>query len=74
MKKLIGILLIPIIFVLGVGEFIAIVDPKGTKMADDSDPFGPPPPWWVHAVYTAVILSLRWTSYWLLTSRNKPNP
>jgi len=24
-------------------SFIAIIDPVGTKMADDNDPFGPPP-------------------------------
>jgi hypothetical protein len=44
--------------VLLVLEVIALIDPVGTKMADDNDPFGPPPPWYVHAAWFGVIAVL----------------
>jgi hypothetical protein len=37
---------------------IAVLDPVGTKLADDNDPFGPPPPRWQGAVATIVGLGV----------------
>ncbi|MFN7944028.1 MAG: hypothetical protein U0Z53_01530 [Blastocatellia bacterium] len=36
-------------------ELLALIDPVGTKMSDDGDPFGPPPGWQQHAIYLTVI-------------------
>jgi hypothetical protein len=45
------------LLVLGVG-IIGIVDPTGSKQADDGDPFGEPPSRWWSATLTAVGLVL----------------
>jgi hypothetical protein len=37
---------------------IAVIDPVGTKAADDSDPFGAPPPRWQSAAFTVAGLGL----------------
>jgi len=44
------------VILLGPGV-VALIDPVGTKMADDADPFGPPSPWYVHAAAFAVVAS-----------------
>jgi hypothetical protein len=38
-----GLGLILFSFLAGALSVVAIIDPAGTKMADDNDPFGPPP-------------------------------
>lgn len=38
-------------------EIVALLDPVGTKMADDSDPFGNPHiPWQQHAAFIIFVL------------------
>jgi ABC-type Fe3+ transport system permease subunit len=37
---------------------IAVLDPVGTKAADDSDPFGAQPPRWESAAFTVAGLLL----------------
>lgn len=55
-RRVLGFALLGIAALLLVFEVIAIVDPVGTKMADDNDPFGNPyKPWWVHAAWLAII-------------------
>lgn len=52
-----ALLLFLVAGVLGVGELLALVDPAGTKMADDGEPFGVPySPWYQHA--TLVLLAV----------------
>ncbi len=42
---------------IGFLELIAIIDPVGTKMSDDSDPFGDPTiSIWQHIVFTIISL------------------
>jgi hypothetical protein len=44
--------------VLGLAEALTILDPVGTKMADDGDPFGrSTTPWAHHAGLAAAILA-----------------
>jgi hypothetical protein len=57
--------------VLTVIEVIAILDPVGTKMADDGNPFGPVAPWWVHVFWAVVIFGCFLFSFRLLR-RGKP--
>ena len=58
MRIVIAILLLLFAGLLGIGELIAIVDPVGTKMADDGDPFGNPHvPWYQHAVFVLVVIA-----------------
>lgn len=45
-------------FVVALVGVIAVVDPAGTKAADDSDPFGTPPSRWVSAAFTVAGLAL----------------
>jgi chromate transport protein ChrA len=58
-RGLVGLGLLGIASLLLVFELIALADPVGTKLADDGDPYGNPyQPWWVHALWFAVIALL----------------
>jgi hypothetical protein len=53
-------------------EIIALIDPVGTKMADDSDPFGDPyQPWYVHALTLAFSFGCFFIGYLFAKSSNK---
>lgn len=53
-------------------EFLAIVDPAGTKMADDLDAFGDPyVPWTHHVPFLVAILGLVAGAVVLLRHRKK---
>ncbi len=53
-----AILLLLVAGLLGVVQLIAVVDPVGTKMADDGDPFGNPhAPWYLHGIFTLLIIA-----------------
>jgi len=54
-------------------ELLALIDPVGTKMSDDGDPFGPPPGWKHHAVSLTVIACLFLLGFTLL-KRKMPQP
>lgn len=57
---------------IGLLELIAIIDPVGTKMADDSDPFGNPHiPLYVHAFYIVFVLACFGFSFWLFHRADK---
>jgi hypothetical protein len=57
--------------VLGV-EVIGLVDPVGSKMADDGDPFGDPyRPWYFHASYFAFVIGCFVVAYFIAKSANK---
>ncbi len=50
MRKLAASILLAIAGILALFESIALIDPVGTKMADDLDPFGDPNmAWYQHA-------------------------
>ncbi len=67
-----GIFLFGIGVLLGLLELIAIIDPVGTKMADDSDPFGDPHiPWYVHTIYILITISCFFLSWLLFRSIEK---
>ena len=57
-----------IAFGLTVSEVIAILDPRGTKLSDDGDPFGPSISIWQHCVYIAIIFVLYWFAYRIVVS------
>jgi len=58
-RRVVGFGLLAIAALLLVFELLALADPVGTKMADDGDPFGNPyQPWWVHAVWFAIVALL----------------
>lgn len=56
MRTTFAILLALVGVALTVIEAVAVLDPSGTKMADDGNPFGSVAPWWVHLLWVAVIL------------------
>ena len=58
MRTFIGFALLGLAVFLLLFEVIALVDPVGTKMADDSDPFGPASRWYVHVAWFAAIAVL----------------
>ncbi len=49
-------------------EFFDLIDPSGSKMADDNDPFGPPHivTWRELAVVVPIIISFTWIAYRLV--------
>ena len=61
---------------LGILEFIALIDPSGTKMSDDADPFGAPIPWSAHALSITFIILLVFSAFALLrhSKHQKLNP
>ena len=58
MRIIIAIILLLSAGLLSIIELIDIVDPVGSKMADDGDPFGNPHvPWYQHAVFIIIIIA-----------------
>jgi hypothetical protein len=58
-RRILGFGLLGIAALLLVLELMALADPVGTKLADDSDPFGDPhQPWWFHALWFAIVALL----------------
>ena len=51
---------------VGVG-IIGIIDPVGTKMSDDGDPFGVPPPFSEALVMTCVFALVFIVGIWLVS-------
>jgi hypothetical protein len=58
-RRVVGLGLIGIAALLLALELMALADPVGTKMSDDGDPFGNPhKPWWVDALWFAIVALL----------------
>jgi hypothetical protein len=69
---LVGMALFGMGLLIGLLEIVAIVDPVGTKMSDDSDPFGDPTiSIWQHLVFILVTLALIAGGSWFLRLANK---
>lgn len=66
MRTLSGLVLLALAGLLGMVELVALADPAGTSLANDAAPFGPAPPWYVHAGWIAVVLAMLALSVWLL--------
>lgn len=56
-----------IVFLLG---FVAIIDPAGTKMADDGDPFGKPASRWSAALISLVGIGIFIGGRWVTRTGN----
>lgn len=57
---------------LAVVEFAALIDPAGTKMADDAGPFGDPhTAWYAHAAVILAAAAFSVGGYWLLRRGDK---
>jgi hypothetical protein len=57
---------------LGTGfGILGILDPVGSKMADDPDPFGPPPSTLESVTITLVYISITVFGVWLMTYKSK---
>lgn len=74
-KILLALFFLGIGLLIGLLEIIALIDPVGTKMSDDSDPFGNPYiPWYIHALYIIFVLASLSFSFWLFYKADKsPN-
>jgi hypothetical protein len=58
-RQVFGLILLGFAGLLLVLKLMAMVDPVWTKLADDGDPYGDRyAPWWVHALWFAVIALL----------------
>jgi hypothetical protein len=58
-RRVLAVVLLVLAGMLLTVELLALLDPVGTKLADDADPFGHPfQPWWAHALWFAVIAVL----------------
>lgn len=72
MKIAFAILLLLLATVVGLVEILSVVDPVGTKLADDGDPRGDPStPWEVHAIYIGLIAALVGGAVLLIRRRKK---
>jgi len=72
MRKLAASLLLAIAGVFALLEFIALIDPVGTKMADDVDPFGDPhAAWYLHAAFILATIALIWIALRLWKAKGK---
>ncbi|HYW13985.1 MAG TPA: hypothetical protein VE871_18620 [Longimicrobium sp.] len=58
MRTLLGLVLFGLAFTLGLLVIMGLADPAGASMANDADPFGPVPPWYVPAAWLALALAL----------------
>ena len=73
MRKLAASILFAIAGVLALLEVIALIDPVGTKLADDLDPFGDPHvSWYHHAAFILVTIVLAVIAFclWRAKARN----
>ena len=50
-----------------------LIDPVGTKMADDNDPFGVPDPWYVPGAMALGSVAIGGSGVWLLVRKRKPH-
>ncbi len=67
-----GVAAFAIAGLLALLELIALVDPMGTKTADDADPFGDPRiAWYAHAAMILAAAAFSVGGYWLLRSEDK---
>lgn len=72
LKFLGGMSLFGVGIIIGLVELIALLDPVGTKMADDADPFGDPYiSWYAHAIYILITLGCFYLGYLLMLSAEK---
>ena len=72
MRKLAASILFAVAGVLALLEFIALIDPVGTKIADDLDPFGEPHvDSYQHAVFILAIVALSSIAGWLWRAKGK---
>ncbi|MFC7378717.1 hypothetical protein [Brevundimonas sp. GCM10030266] len=56
MRAILAALLLLFAALVGVLELVALLDPVGTKMADDGDPFGDPRRSWATYVPSAMLI------------------
>ena len=64
-RQIVGVLLLAIGGIAAVVYGLGLIDPTGTKMADDGDPFGTPPPWQEGAIGLVVSLAVAVFGGWL---------
>ena len=72
MKIALAILLLLLAAAFGLVEALSIIDPAGTKLADDGDPWGDPrTPWFVHATNIGMVIASVGGAVLLLRRRKK---
>ena len=62
-RRIAGIALLAAALVVGGIALLALLDPAVAQLANDADPFGAPPPWYVAAVLlagAAGVAALGW--------------
>ena len=68
LKRILGLVIALGSAVFIILSIVALLDPVGAKMADDSDPFGPPIPWYVPATWLVAGIAIGAFGLWLATS------
>ena len=72
MKKLLAAILFALAAILALLELMQLIDPVGTKMADDLDPFGDPHvAWYEHAALILATILLATIGGWLWRAKRK---
>jgi hypothetical protein len=72
MRRAVGVCLIGLALVISLVGLGALLDPVGTKLADDGDPFGDPGSPLAPVVLLAAGLVLGAGGIWLARSRRPP--
>ena len=71
-SRVLGVVLALVAAVFLIVSLIALIDPVGTQMADDSDPFGPPIPWYGAAGMAIASTAVGAAGVWLAIRRSGP--
>lgn len=68
LRRILGLLIALGSAVVVVLSVVALLDPVGTKMADDPDPFGAPDPWYVPTLRLLASVAVGAFGLWLAAS------
>ena len=71
MKRASGIFLLLIGVLVAFIEVLAVLDPTGSKMADDANPFGSLPSWGQQAIYILAVVALFYFGFRLINQGNR---
>jgi len=64
-RRILGIVLLVVFGIAVIIYAVALIDPVGSQMANDGDPFGTPPPWQYAALGLIVSLVVAGFGGWL---------
>ena len=74
LKRLVGLAAMAVGIVVFAVYLLALVDPRGTKLADDADPFGDPGSRWVPIVGMLIAGGVAGVGLYVVVHSSRQNP